>query len=190
MGRARLLAWTGIVLMPIVMVGSLAMLARDPAVRNIEWPAEMNITPAVESQGKSTMLPGGMTTLAPVPGTLSRNAQPLHYGPDSLEAIRAGLELANPLDPNEENLRRGRSTFASACAVCHGAGGKGDGPIIPKYPNPPSFLTDKSKAIPDGQLFHIITFGRNNMPAHGPLVGTNDRWRLVQYIRYLQGKRG
>src|ERR1019366_184523 len=40
--------------------------------------------------------------------------------------------------------------------------------------------------LPDGALFHIITFGRNLMPAHGSQVAVDDRWKVIHYLRDLQ----
>ncbi|HXU09678.1 MAG TPA: cytochrome c, partial [Blastocatellia bacterium] len=102
--------------------------------------------------------------------------------------IRAGAELKNPFQPAEENLARGQQVFNNYCAVCHGATGAGDGPLIPKYPNPPAYATDKSKALADGNMFHVITLGRNNMPSHAAQVSVDDRWKLILYIRKLQGR--
>jgi hypothetical protein len=36
------------------------------------------------------------------------------------------------------------------------------------------------------ELFHIITYGRGNMPAHAGQVSAEDRWRAMVHIRRLQ----
>ena len=38
----------------------------------------------------------------------------------------------------------------------------------------------------DGELFYIITNGRNNMGAYGANVTVEDRWAIVAYLRALQ----
>jgi mono/diheme cytochrome c family protein len=148
----------------------------------------MQYSPAYLSQTPNPVLPNGMTEQPPVPGTIPRGFKPFHYGPGTDEAERAGRELKNPFEATPENLARGEFIFTNYCAVCHGATGAGDGPIIPKYPNPPSYLTDKSKSLADGNMFHVITLGRNNMPSHAGLVSYDDRWKVILYIRKLQGK--
>jgi len=40
----------------------------------------------------------------------------------------------------------------------------------------------------DGQLFHILTFGQGNMPAHAAQLSREDRWKAVVHIRTLQSK--
>ena len=58
------------------------------------------------------------------------------------------------------------------------------------YPAPPSLLTGNSTHLPDGQLFHIITFGRANMPSHGATIEPADRWAVITYLRELQRRQG
>jgi mono/diheme cytochrome c family protein len=182
----RMLAWTSIVLMPFVVIGGLQLASRDVARRTVEWPTQMLRSPAAQAFEPSRVLPRGSVIQPAVAGTVARGQQPFRYAATPADAERAGRELVNPLAATGENLARGRAVFVNQCAVCHGARGKGDGPIVPKFPNPPSFHTAKSRALADGTLFHVITLGRNTMPAHAALVPADDRWRLVHFIRALQ----
>lgn len=184
----RRLVWLAVILLPVIAIGGVRVMSRDTTVRNLEWPTQMQYSAAYRSQTANPVLPNSMTEQPPVAGTIPRGFQPFHYGADATEADRAGRDLKNPFEPTTENLARGQYVFTNHCAVCHGAGGAGDGPIIPKYPNPPAYQTEKSKALPDGNLFHVITLGRNNMPAHAAQVSADDRWKVILYIRKLQGK--
>jgi len=178
--------WVITVLMPVVVLVGIGALRRDLTVRNLEWPTQMEYSPAYLSQTENPVLPGAMTEQAPVPGTIPRGFLPFHYGSGPQEAERAGRELRNPFQATGENLARGEYIFSTYCAVCHGARGAGDGPIIPKYPNPPSYRTATSRALPDGTMFHVITLGRNNMPSHAAQVSAEDRWKVILLIRKLQ----
>jgi len=40
--------------------------------------------------------------------------------------------------------------------------------------------------LTDGELFYVITNGRNNMGAYGANVTVEDRWAIVAYLRALQ----
>ena len=181
-------SWIGVILLPVIVLGGLWLMNRNNAARNLEWPTQMQYSPAYLSQTPNPVLPNGMTEQMPVAGTIPRGYQTFHYGSTPEEAIRAGNELRNPIQPTEENLARGQQVFNNYCAVCHGATGGGDGPLIPKYPNPPGYNTEKSKALADGNMFHVITAGRLGMPAHAALVSFDDRWKVILYIRKLQGK--
>ena len=181
-------SWLGVILLPVIVLGGLFLMNRNNAAKNLEWPTQMQYSPAYLSQTPNPVLPNGMTQQMPVAGAIPRGYQPFHYGSAPEEAIRAGNELRNPFQPTEENLARGQQVFNNYCAVCHGTTGAGDGPLIPKYPNPPAYNTDKSKALADGNMFHVITAGRKDMPAHAALVSFDDRWKVILYIRKLQGK--
>lgn len=113
---------------------------------------------------------------------------PLHYAATPADALRAGEELASPLEPGNVRAReRGAFVFANFCAVCHGAGGAGMGPVAQRgYPPPPSLLAEHAQKMKDGQLFHILTYGQNNMPSYASQLSRADRWNVVLYVRTLQ----
>lgn len=184
----RSFTWLVVILLPVVVIGGVRLMNRDVGVRNHEWPTQMQYSPAFRSQTANPVLPYQMTEQLPVAGTVPRGFQPFHYGSDQSEADRAGRELTNPFQPTSENLARGQYVFSNYCVACHGTTGAGDGPMIPKYPNPPAYQTEKSKSLPDGTMFHVITMGRNNMPSHAAQVPADDRWKAILYIRKLQGK--
>src|SRR5215475_6725480 len=101
-------SWMSVVLLPVVVLGGLAMISRNNAVRNREWPTQMQYSPAYRSQTANPVLPGNMTEQSPVPGTIPRGYQPFHYGPGPEEATRAGSELKNPFAATPENIARGQ----------------------------------------------------------------------------------
>lgn len=131
----------------------------------------------------------GQTLRQPPEGTVAMNAAAFPYGPGPEEAKRAGAEFKNPLPASDQDLARGQRVYEAVCIVCHGPKGEGDGPIIGRFPNPPNLLAERAKALPDGQIYHIITRGQVIMPSHAAQVLPLDRWRLVLYLRQLQGLR-
>ena len=128
---------------------------------------------------------GGM--LLPPEGTVPVTGVTFLYGNTEEEAIRAGVELTNPLAATPENLARGKHRFESACLVCHGAGGAGDGPIVGRFPNPASLTSEHAKSYRDGRIYHVITVGQGIMPSHALQVLPEERWAVVLYLRQLQG---
>lgn len=83
--------------------------------------------------------------------------------------------------------------FSELCTVCHGAGGKGDGPSAQGLePKPADFTNCKSMAKDsDEVLFKIIkgggqSVGRSTvMPAWGDALSDEQIRDLVQFIRGL-----
>lgn len=38
-------------------------------------------------------------------------------------------------------------------------------------------------------MFHVLTYGQANMPSYASQVDREDRWRVIEYVRQLQGVR-
>ncbi|HKZ31683.1 MAG TPA: cytochrome c [Vicinamibacteria bacterium] len=136
------------------------------------------------------VLARGQTLQLPPEGSVSMEQAAFPYGPGAEEALRAGRELRSPIEPTAAHLKRGRKVYETVCIVCHGPQGQGDGPIIGRFPNPPSLLADRARRLLDGQVFHIISRGQGIMPSHAAQVLPDDRWRAILYLRQLQGAAG
>ena len=86
-----------------------------------------------------------------------------------------------------ELLARGRERFTIFCAPCHSAVGDGNG-ITSKYGmvGMANFHDKRLILMTDGELFQVITYGKNLMGAYGPQIPVEDRWAIVAYVRALQ----
>jgi mono/diheme cytochrome c family protein len=93
----------------------------------------------------------------------------------------------NPLTVNADLLKRGQQRFTINCSPCHGQLGDGNG-ITKKYGMAVvANLHDKRIVeMGDGEIFHVITNGRNLMQPYGSQVDVQDRWAIVAYVRALQ----
>lgn len=141
---------------------------------------------AYEAFSENTVTPDGKTMMLPPKNTIARGRMPFPYAKGSDEAKRAGRELVNPFPETAATLARGREVYTNYCMVCHGPKGKGDGPIIPKFPNPPSFTSKRLRKYPIGRVFHIINLGSGDMPSHMEQIDYKDRWFLAQYVKHMQ----
>lgn len=86
-----------------------------------------------------------------------------------------------------ESMRRGRDLFVTHCAVCHGAGGRGDGPAAAGLLQRPADLTASHTADhTPGDIFWWVTHGLGlAMPAFGERLSVEERWDLVNFVRTL-----
>ncbi len=143
---------------------------------------------SVPVDGGSAFAPGpsGQGLWLPPEGTVPVGYEPFPYGGGPEEAQRAGLELSAPGAPTEADLARGKKVYESTCFVCHGTRGEGDGPIVGRFPNPPSLLAEKARSLPEGRVLHILMRGQGIMPSHAAQVPPEDRWRVVWYVKSLQ----
>jgi mono/diheme cytochrome c family protein len=158
---------------------------REPAWR-YEFLPDMAHSVPYDAYAPNPVTRDGKTLQRPVPGTIPRGPLPFHYAATPEDAERAGRELVNPIEANSAALARGRKVYETFCFVCHGASGAGDGPIIPKFPNPPDYASPRLLAMPDGQIFHVITRGTEVMPPYAGQISPDDRWKVVLYVRTLQ----
>ena len=163
---------------------------RNPKKTGYEFLPDMARSVPYDAFAPNPVTPDGKTLQKPPAGSIPRGYMPYHYGTAPEEAERAGRELVNPIGITPESLARGKKVYENYCLVCHGDQGKGDGPLIPKFPNPPSFTSKNVQAYPEGRLFHIVTRGSGMMPSHASQISPEDRWKLVRYVQTLQHPQG
>ena len=130
----------------------------------------------------------------PPAGTIKRGELfPFPVVPASMNSVDSGALLlsslvANPLPAMAgAELEEAGRLFNINCAVCHGAKGGSDGPIAPKVGGVKSIIA-ASPGYTDGRIFYVITYGQNNMGSYASQLSSEQRWRIVQYIRTLEPK--
>ncbi len=100
-------------------------------------------------------------------------------------------------DAGRAGLDGAAGMYREMCAVCHGTGGKGDGPAAEGMAVKPRDHTDAAymNSLTDAQVFEIISRGGAavgkfaGMPAWGQALSEQQIWDLVRYIRSLHGSR-
>jgi len=99
--------------------------------------------------------------------------------------------LKNPEKFTEESVQKGKSLFATQCAMCHGKTGNGKGDLAAvMHVKPPDFTNPKTLAArTDGEIFTIINVGSPSMPAEAKRLKTKQAWDLVNFLRTLEGKK-
>ena len=181
--------WNGFLLVAVVLsVTASWVFSSDPVKPNFEFLPQMAHSPRYNAFAPNPNFADGKTLQRPESGTIPRGSMPLHYAATPQDALRAGEELTSPVDAGNVRAReRGALVFSNFCAVCHGAGGAGNGPVAQRgYPPPPSLLAEHALKMKDGQLFHVLTYGQNNMPSYASQLSREDRWNAILYVRAMQ----
>jgi mono/diheme cytochrome c family protein len=162
---------------------------RQRNMRGYDFIPDMVYSRAYETYSKNPNFKDSVTMRVPVNGTVPIGFTPFHYTIDSLSRVKAGKELVNPFLPTNEALSRGKIIFTTFCIGCHGVLGKGDGQLYSSglYPLKPRDISAAPTAkLMDGQIYHTITLGFGSMMPHGAQIRSEDRWKLVLYVRMLQ----
>jgi mono/diheme cytochrome c family protein len=124
----------------------------------------------------------GIVAPAPVPG-------PFDTIRDVLQPERAagtGAEITLPRF-TVVLLERGRQRFDIFCSPCHSIAGDGDGMVARRgFPHPPSFHTDRLRAVSNAHIYAVMTHGYGAMHSYATRVPPDDRLAIVAYIRALQ----
>ncbi len=160
----------------------------DNASPNREFLPQMAHSPRYNAYAANPDFPDGKTLQSPPPGSIAREMMPLHFAATPADAKRAGEELVSPVQPDDQRaLARGATVFANFCTPCHGTQGAGNGIVAMRgFPAPPPLLAPHALQMKDGQMFHVLTYGQNNMPSYASQLSRADRWNVISYVRSLQ----
>jgi mono/diheme cytochrome c family protein len=175
----------------VLCLGLIVFLRRDYAEPNYELLLEeqMSRSPAFRAYSPNPNFKDGLTLRAPAPGTIPQGGKPWAYDASPADAVRAGKELRQPLQASAEERQRGALLYKTNCQCCHGETGLGDGPVSRYgFPAPLSFLTSQALQMQDGEMFHLLTYGKGNMPAHSLQLSAAERWSVILHVRFLQKK--
>ncbi|MBS1637751.1 MAG: cytochrome c [Bacteroidetes bacterium] len=161
---------------------------KDANSPGVEFMPDMYRSPSLEYYG-SQVINGDTvySAMTPVKGTIARGYMPYVY-PNTADGYeQAGLYLKNPLAYSEKVEKEGEVLYGKFCVHCHGATGGGDGKVGGKLPGAPPAYNGTLKNLPEGKIFHSITYGKGLMGPHAPLLTQEERWKLVYYVQKLQG---
>ena len=133
----------------------------------------------------------------PVPGTIKRGELfPFGITKDAQgdtanyvlsKTIHSPITSLNTTDSIESER-----LFLVNCAICHGPKLDGNGPLYRggdgPYPAKPATLVGDAKyeAMPEGQMYYSVTYGKNKMGSYASQLDTKQRWMVIHYIKAKQ----
>jgi mono/diheme cytochrome c family protein len=191
----------------ILFAGGLAIAALTGCVREEQSPGyeympDMYRSPAVESyvdygEIRDTIHPQLALTMSarmPVAGTVPMTDNSLDDMPYTIPNTLAGYEqagelLKSPYPMSKEVIAQGEAIYINFCTQCHGEGGAGDGLVVTKGGHPaPNAYDGPLKDLPEGKMFHTLTYGKGAMGSHASQLTKSERWKVISYVKTLQGK--
>ena len=136
-------------------------------------------------------------TAYPVVGTMARGDElPFPYEMDkpgdSLNYV-ASKQVQNPVPAlTAIQMKEAERLFLVNCAICHGAKLDGNGPLYKDgsgpFPSKPATLVGDPKyaAMPEGQMFYSVTYGKNTMGSYASQITSRQRWMIIHFIKTQQ----
>src|SRR6476619_6620660 len=134
----------------------------------------------------------------PVPGTVARGEELSYHLTNDSAGLLAANALKNPMDSmamTGGSMKEAERLYLVNCGICHGPKLDGNGPLYNggngPYPVAPRNLTDDyTKALSDGHIFHVVTYGIRAMGSYASQLRPEQRWWVIKYIRSKQGGAG
>jgi mono/diheme cytochrome c family protein len=163
----RRLCFIGCVLFTLLAVFKTLSVDANPALRQ---------TPTLDSGRESFQVASGIC-----PQNRTTRSAPSRY-----------LQKKNPEMDSPENIAKGKQLYyeeakPTACGLCHGIRGNGNGRLARGLNPPPRNFTctELMDTISDGQLFWVIKNGSRGtaMPAHKATLSDKQIWQLIRFIR-------
>jgi mono/diheme cytochrome c family protein len=126
-------------------------------------------------------------TRPPVADTVARGTlledTPLNTG------LENGMYVGkSPVPLTMDVLKRGQTKFNIYCSPCHDQTGMGRGIVPTRVPawQPANLTEDRIVQYSDGEIFDVISHGRNTMTTYSYFLTPEDRWAVIAYVRALQ----
>lgn len=135
----------------------------------------------------------------PVPGTIKRGelfpfALAKDKDGDTANYV-AAKQIQNPITSLDSvQSTESQRLYLVNCGICHGPKLDGNGPLYKggegPYPAKPATLVGDAKyeAMPAGQMFYSVTYGKNKMGSYASQLDTRQRWMVIHYIKSKQAE--
>jgi len=125
----------------------------------------------------------------PVAGTIRRgDLFPYPLANDS-NGYRMSAQIKDPLPPlNPDDMKEAQRLFNINCAICHGPEMNAQGPLATggKVPAVANLTLAQYVKMPEGTMFHSITYGKGNMGSYASQLTRKQRWMVIQYVKQHQ----
>jgi mono/diheme cytochrome c family protein len=132
----------------------------------------------------------------PVAGTIAREEEiPFPFAKDAVGDTTnyvASKQVTNPLTPDSVQMKEAERLYLINCGICHGPKLDGNGPLYkdgngPFAAKPATLVGDpKYEAMPEGQMFYSVTYGKNLMGSYASQLTRTQRWEVIAYIKSKQ----
>ncbi len=133
----------------------------------------------------------------PVAGTMARGDElPFPYAMDNhgdSTNYVGSKQFQNPMPSlTAPEMKEAERLYLVNCGICHGMKLDGNGPLYnngsgPFVSKPATLVGDpKYAAMPEGQMFYSITYGKNAMGSYASQISSKQRWMIIDYIKSQQ----
>ena len=127
----------------------------------------------------------------PVEGTIRRGDLFPYTLPNDSNGYKMAAAVKDPIPAlDSTQLLEAQRLFMVNCAICHGPNMDAQGPLATsgQVAGIANLKLDQYLKEPEGQMFHVVTYGKNNMGSYASQLSRTQRWMVIQYIKSEQAK--
>jgi mono/diheme cytochrome c family protein len=134
---------------------------------------------------------GAHYTGLPVAGTIARgDTYPYVLKNDSMGYAQS-VTVKSPLTTESIDMKEAGRLYLVNCGICHGSKLDGNGPLYnggngPFTAAPKNFMDAEMIAMPEGRMFHSVTYGKGQMGSYASQLNTVQRWMIIAYVKSKQ----
>lgn len=162
---------------------------RDPG--RVYMP-DMAYSRAYETYAPNNLKQDGINYLNyPVEGTIKRGDLFAYTLPNDSNGFKMAADVKNPLPAMDSaQMLEAQRLFNINCAICHGSNMDAQGPLAVsgKVGGIANLKLEQFVKEPEGQMFHVATYGKGNMGSYASQLDKKQRWMVVRYIKTEQLK--
>ncbi|MFC0774360.1 c-type cytochrome [Terrimonas alba] len=127
----------------------------------------------------------------PVEGTIARGDMMAYTLKNDSAGYVQSAGIKSPIAIASVNMKEAERLYLVNCGICHGAKLDGNGPLWkdgngPFTSAPRNFMEPAMKAMPEGTMFHSVTYGIRQMGSYASQLNTKQRWEVIAYIKSKQ----
>ena len=138
-------------------------------------------------------------TNLPVAGTIARGEEfPFPLAKDAAgdtANYAASKQVKSPIESlSKAEVTESERLYLINCGICHGTKLDGNGPLYkggegPFAAKPATLVGDaKYEAMPEGQMFYSVMYGKNLMGSYASQLNRKQRWQIIRYIKLKQAE--
>ncbi len=127
----------------------------------------------------------------PVEGTIRRGDLFPYTLPNDSNGYKMSAQVKDPLPALDTiQMAEAQRLFNINCAICHGPNIDAQGPLATggKVPAVANLTLPQYVEMPEGTMFHSVTYGKNNMGSYASQLTRKQRWMVIQYVKSRQTK--
>ncbi|MBA3674207.1 MAG: cytochrome c [Chitinophagaceae bacterium] len=127
----------------------------------------------------------------PVDGTIRRGDLFAYTLLNDSNGYKMSTGVKSPLATlDSTQMLEAQRLFNINCAICHGANMDAQGPLAVsgKVGGIANLKLDQYIKQAEGQMYHVVTYGKGNMGSYAAQLDKKQRWMVVQYVKSEQTK--